>query len=158
MTRKYIIVADDSIKGFDEGIAKLEREWGAEEIEPSEDCISRAYIEPIIEELENICVNGDEYILSLLSNIKNAPSVTPQQTRWVPVSERLPETDGVYNVTRRLFDKQIDMEPYLIADACYFDGSNTWHNDNRINHSRHILEDIIAWMPLPTKPYKESEE
>lgn len=24
-----------------------------------EDCISRAYIEPIIEELENICVNGE---------------------------------------------------------------------------------------------------
>ena len=36
MIRKYIIVADDSIKGFDEGIAKLEREWGAEEIEPNE--------------------------------------------------------------------------------------------------------------------------
>ena len=33
MIRKYIIVADDSIKGFDEGIAKLEREWGAEEIQ-----------------------------------------------------------------------------------------------------------------------------
>lgn len=44
-----------------------------------EDCISRAYIESIVEELENICINGDEYILSLLSNIKNAPSVTPQQ-------------------------------------------------------------------------------
>lgn len=28
MIRKYIIVTDDSIKGFDEGIAKLEREWG----------------------------------------------------------------------------------------------------------------------------------
>lgn len=37
MVRKYIIVADDSIKGFDEEIAKLEREWGAEEIEPCED-------------------------------------------------------------------------------------------------------------------------
>lgn len=42
------------------------------------DCISRAYIEPIVEELENICINGDEHILSLLSNIKNAPPVTPQ--------------------------------------------------------------------------------
>lgn len=41
MIRKYIIVADDSIKGFDEEIAKLEREWGAEEIEPCEDCVSR---------------------------------------------------------------------------------------------------------------------
>lgn len=41
MIRKYIIVAEDSIKGFDNEIARLEREWGAEEIEPCEDCISR---------------------------------------------------------------------------------------------------------------------
>ena len=56
-----------------------------------------------------------------------------EQTRWISVSERLPETDGVYIVTRRLFDNQIDTEPYYMVDACYFDGSNTWHNDNRIN-------------------------
>ena len=74
---------------------------------------------------------------------------------WIPASEKLPETDGVYIVTRRLFDNQIDTEPYYMVDACYFDGSNTWHNDNRINHSRHLLEDIIAWMPLP-EPYKAS--
>lgn len=80
-----------------------------------------------------------------------------EQTGWIPVSERLPETDGVYIVTRRLFDKQVDTEPYYMVDACYFDGSNTWHNDNRINHSRHLLEDIIAWMPL-SEPYRESEE
>lgn len=42
-----------------------------------EDAVSRAYIEPIVEELENICINGDEHILSLLSDIKNAPPVTP---------------------------------------------------------------------------------
>ena len=41
MIRKYIIVADDSIKGFDKEIAKLEREWGAEEIEPCNDCVNR---------------------------------------------------------------------------------------------------------------------
>lgn len=48
MYRKYIILADDSIKGFDEGIAKLEREWGAEEIEPSADCISREEVRRIL--------------------------------------------------------------------------------------------------------------
>lgn len=76
-----------------------------------------------------------------------------EQTRWIPVSERLPQTDGVYIVTRRLFNKQVDTEPYYMVDACYFDGSNTWHNDNRINHLRPFLEDIIAWMPLP-QPYE----
>lgn len=42
------------------------------------DVVSRAYIEPIIEELENICVNGDEHILNLLADIKNAPPVNPR--------------------------------------------------------------------------------
>lgn len=50
-----------------------------------EDCVSRAYIESIVEELENICINRDEHILLLLSNIKNAPSVTPSRPRgkWI---------------------------------------------------------------------------
>lgn len=57
------------------------------EQETCEDAISRTYIEPIVEELENICINGDEYILSLLSNIKNAPPVQPQPKmgHWVRV-------------------------------------------------------------------------
>lgn len=50
-----------------------------------EDAISRAYIEPFVEELENICINGDEHVLDILSNIKNAPPVTPKQKvgHWI---------------------------------------------------------------------------
>lgn len=62
---------DDVYEALDMAIKALEQE-------SCEDCISRAYIEPIIEELENICVNSDEHILNLLADIKNAPSVTPQ--------------------------------------------------------------------------------
>ncbi len=54
-----------------------------------EDCISRAYIAPIIEELENICVNGDEHILDLLADIKNAPSVTPHILADALMEERI---------------------------------------------------------------------
>ena len=54
-----------------------------------EDCISRAYIEPIIEELENICVNGDEHILDLLADIKNAPPVNPQPKTGYWVEENI---------------------------------------------------------------------
>lgn len=53
------------------------------EQEHCDDAISRAYIEPIIEELENIYVNGDEHILNLLADIKNAPSVTSHITPTV---------------------------------------------------------------------------
>ena len=57
-----------------------------EQQKTGDDCISRAYIEPIIEELENICVNGDEHILDLLADIKNAPPVKPKEPKtghWI---------------------------------------------------------------------------
>lgn len=72
-----------------------------------------------------------------------------QEPKWIPVSERLPKTQGVYNVTR-LID-----EAY-ITDSCFYDG-NTWYDDTRINHGRKYLHDVVAWMPLQ-EPYKESEE
>ena len=80
MIRKYIIVADDSIKGFDEEIAKLEREWGAEEIEPSEDCISREAVRKLI------CQNNDYYGYSerfheFTEKCLQLPPVTPQRPK-----------------------------------------------------------------------------
>lgn len=79
-----------------------------------------------------------------------------EQPKWIPVSERLPESAGVYIISRWFSD---GCESMILTDACYFDGTSTWHNDNRINHSRdYVDEKIIAWMPLP-EPYKaESEE
>lgn len=75
-----------------------------------------------------------------------------KQTGWIPVSERAPKVADCYAVTRQIGSD-------LIVDACFFDGTNTWHNDNRINHERNYLTNIVAWMPLP-KPYEpqESEE
>ena len=77
--------------------------------------------------------------------------------KWIPVSERLPESCGMYIVTRKIYDCP-DTAPIIMSDESWFDGQNTWHNDNRINHERGYLSDVIAWMPLP-EPYKaESEE
>lgn len=64
---------------------------------------------------------------------------------WIPVEERLPNKNGVYNVTRLVDDA-------FISDSAYFDGQDTWHNDNRVNHTRPYLTDIVAWQPLP-EPY-----
>lgn len=66
---------------------------------------------------------------------------------WIPVEERLPNKNRVYNVTRLVNDA-------FISDSAYFDGQDTWHNDNRVNHTRPYLTDIVAWQPLP-EPYKE---
>lgn len=75
--------------------------------------------------------------------------------KWIPVSERLPESAGVYIVTREFTD---GFECADLADACYFDGTSTWHDDNRINHGREYADKKIkAWMPLP-KPYEPQEK
>lgn len=72
-----------------------------------------------------------------------------QYFKWVPCSKRLPDTSGVYIITRII-------EEHFIVDVSYFDGSNTWHADNRVNHGRDYLKDVIAWMPLP-EPYEGKE-
>lgn len=73
-----------------------------------------------------------------------------EQTRWITVSERLPEEADCYAVTRKIGSD-------LIVDACFFDGTNTWYNDHRTNHERNYLTNIVAWMPLP-EPYKVESE
>ena len=73
-----------------------------------------------------------------------------EQTRWIPISERLPKVADCYTVTRKIGSD-------LIVSACYFDGINTWHDDNWINHERNYLTDIIAWCELPEE-YKSKSE
>ena len=73
---------------------------------------------------------------------------------WIPVSERLPNSSGVYIITRKFND---GFECKDLTEACYFD-SSTWYGDNRINHKREYIErKIIAWMPLP-EPFKSESE
>lgn len=77
------------------------------------------------------------------------------KTEWILVSDRLPKTCGMYIVTRKIYDCP-DTAPIIMSDESWFDGQDTWHNDNRINHERGYLSDVIAWMPLPG-PYKEEK-
>lgn len=72
---------------------------------------------------------------------------------WIPVDDRLPKTNGTYNVTRHI-------DGHFISDSAYFDGQNTWHSDNRVNHSRPYLTDVIAWRPLsePYHPERSNDE
>lgn len=70
-----------------------------------------------------------------------------QESRWILVSERLPESNGVYIVTKEIND---GFECRDLTDACYFDGTTTWYD----NHGREYLnKKIKAWIPLP-EPYK----
>lgn len=70
---------------------------------------------------------------------------------WIPCSERLPKIADVYRVTR-YYPNNV-MNPKYLVDSCAFDGSDTWYNDNRINHERAYADNVIAWQENP-EPYK----
>lgn len=86
-----------------------------------------------------------------------------EQTRWIPVSERLPEKNGEYLVTVSSFCGEIVFKCSFATDLhkideynfpkhkCGFYGIDSEWGSYEVN-------DAIAWMPSP-EPYKaESEE
>ena len=85
------------------------------------------------------------------AGILNLIHKQPKVGGWIPCSERLPKIADVYNVTRKISE---DKYNFYISDSAYFDGQNTWHSYNRVNHGREYLKDVVAWMPLP-EPYRE---
>ena len=93
----------------------------------TDDLISR---QQAIDALYNI----DEYNSRSVTVIKNLPSIQPEQ-RWIPVTERLPETSGYYLVTVNIGLK--------ITDVVYFNRGSGF-----------LLSNIVtAWKPYP-EPYQ----
>lgn len=114
------------------------------ETQPTDaDCISREAI------IKHICESKECYKDECkgrlykrcydLQWIYALPSVTPQQTRWIPCSERLPQDEQKVLVTTRS-GKFID-----VTTSIYHHASAYWEHY------------VIAWMPLP-EPYTESGE
>jgi hypothetical protein len=77
MIHRYIIEATDEVKGFEEAIERLDREWGIEELEPCEDTISR---QDALDCLTATGLKKFDFILDARDKIKKLPSVTPQYT------------------------------------------------------------------------------
>lgn len=67
-----------------------------------------------------------------------------QESKWISVSERLPETDTDVLVTNGIGTYIGWIDP---TDKC-------WRVDSE---SEYFMNDIVAWMHLP-EPYKKSEE
>ena len=146
-----------------------------------EDAVSRQAVCNIVDAIRD-CISVEGY-WAILERLKKLPSVTSyetgyndakreialsgeyerayergksdaEQTRWIPVSERLPKFAGVYRVTR-YYPNNV-MNPNYLVGACCFDGSNTWYNDNRINHERDYANNVIEWQENP-EPYEPQE-
>ena len=108
MIRKYIIVAEDSIKGFDEEIAKLEREWGAEEIEPCEDAIRR-------EDAIRIASINSMPVNECVRLIKELPSVKPQP-KIDEIIKRIEETRDKDKLCEYPYNRCIDIVREVLGD------------------------------------------
>jgi hypothetical protein len=79
----------------------------------------------------------------LYCDVNNMPSVTPQEPRWIPTSERLPKEDGEYYAT--IYDTD---ENYQYMDIAELE-DGIWQYKDYIK--------VLAWQPLP-KAYREVEE
>ena len=95
-----------------------------------------------------------ENVAKIMRNPKVLPSVTPQEPRWIPVSERLPEENTWVLCWYEYFrygDYECMQETYGVG---FYDSYGHWGGDVSGHKSK-----AIAWMPLP-KPYEpqESEE
>ena len=94
--------------------------------------------------------------------VRDEASKEQQEPRWIPISEKLPETDGNYLLFGKVVGDE-DAEYVFIGtyDACaekfgywedYYDRNTLGFLDSELIE----YNKVIAWMPLP-KPYKPQE-
>ena len=122
--------------------------------QPCEDCISREYLINKISSVDGLegVENSNLFAKHYMDIVKSAPSVTPKQTNWIPVTERLPEEDGQYLITVK-YKPEADYENIYAEHGEWTDGR--W-DMFCFGHCGEV-ESIVAWMPLP-EPYKAESE
>ena len=82
------------------------------------------------------------------------------ERQWTPVSERLPETNGRYIVTRGLKAcNAIWNRVYIInySDLMGLKAEKIWWDGNVGKSDFQKIDDVIAWKPLE-EPYKGEQE
>lgn len=115
---------------------------------PCEDCISRQSVLKYIDRIFNQGTGKKKSFEFIQKYVEKLPSVTPKEkTGWIPVSERLPETDGRFlTYIENPYDSQLSY--IMICDYI----RQTWCPDDECASSN-----VVAWMPLP-EPYKAESE
>lgn len=136
------------------------------EQEPCEDTISRKSIKQKLQEHHDFFVNAyggysnlpqndksrvDE-ITNCIAMVVNEPSVTPQEQRWIPVSEYLPVTNDEVLVTYIVNGNA--KKRYVETANCYDGEWSSVNDEYRIPNTK---IEIIAWCEMP-KPYSEVKE
>ena len=139
---------------------------------PTEDCISRADAIKAMQDKAKKLTNEDTIngLCGAVAILFDLPSVTPQEPRWIPVSERLPEDIKPVIVTWKNTDPksyyQYIVGKHFIGTAHYKSGKWYWYSsvteDLLAEYGKCDSEEfdeaieVVAWMPLP-KPYEPQE-
>ena len=79
------------------------------------------------------------------------------EPHWIPCSEKLPEANGRYRVTRGLVAAGALWNRVYIANYSNLMGIKSvkiWWQGNVGKSDFERIDDVIAWMPLP-EPYRE---
>ena len=89
-------------------------------------------------------------------------AIKKQQTaqQWIPCSERLPERNGRYLVTRGLNAcGSLWNRVYIInySDLMGIKSERIWWNGNVGKSYFERIDDVMAWMPLP-EPWKGEQK
>lgn len=72
------------------------------------------------------------------------------ELNWIPISERLPETDDMVLVTvQPKKSGPYVTRAFYVNDAGYLDDAGAWHG-------MWNMDNITAWMPMP-EPYTEKK-
>ena len=100
--------------------------------------------EIIIEERDSLKANPIVKVEDCLYEAFDLAIKALEQTRWIPVSERLPKKGEVVLITNKWYE--VDKALY-IGDGMF---------DIIINYLQ--KEEVIAWMPLPQSYKAESED
>ena len=112
-------------------------------------------------ETESDALRVGQYIKDVKDGIRNLPAIEPRRGRWIPVTERLPEENGMYLVTMtekaKAEELGFDLDEIEVSKMRY--NSNGWqlprHIPSWINEV--VKDEVIAWMPVP-EPYREVSE
>ncbi len=104
----------------------------------------KRHCEAMCKRFENVPTSGTYQEHKLVLDLLN-------QTEWIPVSERLPESAFGCFVTVEEDDRYGEPQRVLYPEFVGYDGE-TWNNAE----GKAIPFDVIAWMPLP-ESYKEGD-
>ena len=103
------------------------------------DCVARQDVERYIEGFINEYTPREEleFINLELDGLKHIPSVTPQEPKWIPITEGLPASYKKVLITNGTVTCIGWVSP---TDRC-------WRADSESEYD--IFYDTVAWMPLP---------